>query len=235
MKKKIVSSLVLVTLVGSVFAGMSASANTSNIASHAINSQQKIDETTVNIEYAKNEITPVASNESELSQNNKNVTKISEQEAKEIALKHADVKEADTTNLKIKLDTEDGVVIYEIEFNVETKEYDYDIHATNGNIISYDVDHEDDKDDDNNNSSSNNNASNEGTPSNIISEAEAKKIALEKVPGASDSDIRIHLDNDEGRYVYEGTIIYDSKEYDFEINAQSGNVIEWDSESVYEK
>ena len=59
---------------------------------------------------------------------------------------------------------------------------------------------------------------------------EASAIALEKVPGATENDLRIELDYDDGRYRYEGDIIYQQVEYDFEINADTGEVIEWSEE-----
>ena len=37
-----------------------------------------------------------------------------------------------------------------------------------------------------------------------ISVEEAKQIALERVPGATDQDISIELDEDDGWYIYEG-------------------------------
>ena len=55
-------------------------------------------------------------------------------------------------------------------------------------------------------------------------------MALERVPGATEQDIRIELDYDDGQYKYEGDIIYDQKEYDFEIDANSGTFLEWSEE-----
>lgn len=68
---------------------------------------------------------------------------------------------------------------------------------------------------------------------NVIGEKKAKQIALERVPGAKESDIiKLHLDLDDGRQEYEGEIIYNNKEYDFEIDAVSGEVYSWDEESL---
>lgn len=70
---------------------------------------------------------------------------------------------------------------------------------------------------------------------NVIGEKEAKNIALEKVPGAKTSDIiKFKLDTDDGRQEYEGEIIYNDKEYDFEIDAVSGEVLSWEEESVHD-
>ena len=33
---------------------------------------------------------------------------------------------------------------------------------------------------------------------------------------------------------YEVEIVYNAMEYDFEIDAYSGNIISWDSESIYD-
>ena len=62
----------------------------------------------------------------------------------------------------------------------------------------------------------------------------AKQTALAKVPGADSSHIRIHQDYDDGRLVYEGKIIYNQMEYEFEIDAASGTITDWDSESIYD-
>ena len=63
-----------------------------------------------------------------------------------------------------------------------------------------------------------------------VSEADAKAAALERVPGAADTDIKIELDFDDGQYIYEGDIIYDGKEYEFEIDANTGNFLKWSEE-----
>ena len=59
---------------------------------------------------------------------------------------------------------------------------------------------------------------------------EAQNIALERVPGASAQNISIELDEDDGWYIYEGDIVYDGMEYDFEIDANTGNILKWEEE-----
>ena len=65
---------------------------------------------------------------------NTQTSEISVEKAKQIALSHAGVSGASFT--KVKLDTDDGVRVYEIEFKVGNVEYDYDIDASSGAIIS---------------------------------------------------------------------------------------------------
>jgi uncharacterized membrane protein YkoI len=69
-------------------------------------------------------------------------------------------------------------------------------------------------------------------PPALLTEEEAKRIALERVPGAS--SIRVHLEHDDGRYYYEGEIIHGSSEYEFEIDAYTGECVEWDHDSPHD-
>ena len=62
------------------------------------------------------------------------VSGISSEKAKQIALSHAGVGSANFT--KVQLDTEDGIRVYEIEFKVGNVEYEYDIDASTGAIVS---------------------------------------------------------------------------------------------------
>lgn len=60
---------------------------------------------------------------------------------------------------------------------------------------------------------------------------DASKLALDRVPGASAQDLKIELDyDDDGYYKYEGDIIYNQKEYEFEIDANTGDFLEWKEE-----
>lgn len=63
---------------------------------------------------------------------------LSENEAKEIALKDAGVNETAISNYKIKLDTDDGIKQYEIDFDAGGYEYDYEIDAVSGQILEKD-------------------------------------------------------------------------------------------------
>ena len=146
-------------------------------------------------------------------------TAVDEAKAKSIALSDAGVKEADTAYLKVKLDYDDGVKVYDVEFYAGGTEYDYEINAATGEIRSMDHDAE---------------GYAPTQTGSAKSEADIQAIALAKVPGATASDLRMHLDHDDGRQVYEGSIYYNSMEYEFTIDAYSGAILEWDSESIYD-
>ena len=145
-------------------------------------------------------------------------------QALQAALEAAGVSESDASRLRISKDRDDGRVVYEIRFDVDQTEYDYDVLASDGQILGSDVElRNDDRDDDDDR--------NRGSNADVaISREEAIDIALAKVSGATESDIRIELDHDDGRYKYEGDIIYERVEYDFEIDANSGDVLEWSEE-----
>ena len=155
---------------------------------------------------------------SQATQPNSTSSAITKDKAKSIALQDAGVKESDTQFLWVKEDYEDGRAVYDVEFYANGTEYDYEIEKSSGRILNsdYDIEHY----------SPNNGSGNTTT----ISLEKARSIALAKVPGASASDVRIHLDRDDGRQIYEGEIYYNRMEYEFEIDAFTGNIIEWSKE-----
>lgn len=67
--------------------------------------------------------------------------------AKSIALKDAGLSSSSVTFTKAKLDREDGVRVYEIEFFTSDKEYEYEINASSGKIRDKDIEFSDDFDD----------------------------------------------------------------------------------------
>ena len=75
-----------------------------------------------------------STNNSSTTDNTTSEAKISKEKAKEIALKHANVEESKISDYEIDLDTENGVLVYEISFDSNGKEYDYDVNATTGDI-----------------------------------------------------------------------------------------------------
>lgn len=65
-----------------------------------------------------------------------------------------------------------------------------------------------------------------------IKAEDVKKIVFDKVPGAEDKNLRLSLEYDDGRMLYEGEIIYGNTDYDFEIDAQTGDTLEWSEEKL---
>ena len=65
---------------------------------------------------------------------------ITEAEAQAIALEHAGVTEADISRLEVRKDFDDGRQEYDVEFHVDRLEYEYEIDAVTGKILSFDKD-----------------------------------------------------------------------------------------------
>ena len=149
------------------------------------------------------------------------IASISEDDAKKIALKDANVSESEVNGIRINQKIDDGISLYEVDFYAGNKEYEYEISAQDGSIRSKDTDIDNDF-----GSTAQNNAG--------VSLDKAKKTALSKVKGATEKDIRIHSEYDDGRQIYEGSIVYKDMEYDFEIDSETGNIISWEAESVYD-
>ena len=63
---------------------------------------------------------------------------IGKDKAAEIALTDANLTDADVTRLRVSKDRDDGQNIYEVVFTNENTEYEYEILASNGEILSVD-------------------------------------------------------------------------------------------------
>lgn len=183
---------------------------------------------------------------------------IGKDQATQIALEDAGFTESDITRLHVSKDRDDGRAIYEVQFTGDNTEYEYEIQASNGDILKADLEETGQKNsqnqqtqsgqqdntgqtntDQNNggqnnndqNSTNQNNANSASSQNNVqISQEDASKLALDRVPGATERDLKIELDYDDGYYKYEGDIIYDQKEYEFEIDANTGAFLEWSEE-----
>ena len=123
-----------------------------------------------------------------------------------------------------ELDWEHGRQVYEVEFYTnDAREFDYEIDASTGEVLSYDYDAE------------HYTAPSTGSEGGSISQERAKEIALAQVPGAALSDIReFETDYDDGRLEYEGKIFYGGMEYEFTIDGYSGAIREWEADSIYD-
>lgn len=151
--------------------------------------------------------------------------------AKEIALKDAGVAGSQAKFTKAKLDTDDGMKIYDIEFFAYSYEYEYEINAITGDIMDKSVEavdqggnDNDDNDDDNDNNNT----------ADYIGVAKAKSIAL-KDAGVSQSQAtftKAELDEDDGVYYYDIEFHTTAKEYEYEINAKTGKIIDKSVESI---
>ena len=65
-----------------------------------------------------------------------------------------------------------------------------------------------------------------GRAAESITLEQATQLVLERIPGASASDVRIYQEQDDGRTIYEGEAYYNNTEYEFEISS-NGEFLKW--------
>ena len=143
---------------------------------------------------------------------------IGSEKAKSIALNHAGVTSSTAKFVKVERDRDDGRLLYEVEFYAGNKEYDYEILASDGTILSYDADIEGYRIPSSTSSSS----------SGYIGVERAKEIALQHA-GLSASGVnfvKAEFDHDDGRAEYEIEFHHNFREYEYTIDAASGTILE---------
>ena len=141
-----------------------------------------------------------------------------EEEAKQIALQKAEIAEADVKFTKVKLEKDDGILQYEINFKKDKVKYSADISAIDGTVISWDID--------------------DNTKWLVSDDSEGNDIGIEKVKeivlkkaGLNAEDVvftELSTDYDKGVKVYEIEFRKDRTEYSAEINASDGSVLSWE-------
>lgn len=141
------------------------------------------------------------------------VTFIGIEEAKKLVLENANVTLEEVTITKAKLDFEKGAYVYEIEFKKDSVYYEYEINAVTGAVIKFEVDNGDDDD---------------NVPvGQYISVEDAKRKAFAHAGVAAESVVleKAELDVEHGIVIYEIEFKSGGYEYEYEINATTGEII----------
>lgn len=144
---------------------------------------------------------------------------ISLERAKEIALEKAGFAASEVTFVKERLEYDDGIREYDIEFIKDNTEYSAEIKAADGTVLSWDVDVFD--------------GAYRPQPTAAageISLERAKAIALEKA-GLSEADViftETQLERDDGVRKYEIEFRQGQTEYSADILASDGTIVSWD-------
>lgn len=146
--------------------------------------------------------------------------------AKEVALKHAGVKESAVTHFEIELDWEYGAMVYDVEFDANGIEYDYDIHAEDGKIIRYESKNE-------KKSAKPETTDNTFEYAPVISEEAAKQAAYTHAE-VSEADVlafKAEVGRKNGVVIYEVEFRTATHEYEYYIDASSGEVKKFEREA----
>ena len=176
----------------------------------------------------------------EVQQTTADTVDIGVEKAKEIALSHAGHSIDKVSFVKAEIDYEDGIKVYDIDFYRGNVEYDYEINAATGSILSVDWDIEDYSI-----------PAPEPAPTEVpapapaptaapastqpaapstISADRTNQIALSHAGVGGASFIKVELDTDDGVQVYEIEFKVGNVEYEYDINAISGEIISSKSE-----
>ncbi len=131
-----------------------------------------------------------------------------------IALADAGLTADQVTGVNVTQDTEDGALVWDVEFYHDGRKIDVEVRAADGTIVDRD--------------GRRSTAGTTGTD--VMSVDQAKQIVSARVPNAT--SIRIELDHDHGRFVYEGDVFAPGQKYEFEIDAVTGDVLEWEADDL---
>ena len=188
-------------------------------------------------------------------------SKLTAEEAKAKALAHAGLSASEVTFTKSKLDWENGKQVYDVEFyGSDGMEYDYEIDAYSGAVISADKDLEVRPAQSGTGSAGNNTSGREtagtqaaqqqtaqqqtvqqptppaagaGSTKLTVEEAKAKALAHAGLSASQTiTFMKAELDWDDGKQIYDVEFYgSDGTEYDYEIDASTGAVIKYDTEA----
>ena len=168
------------------------------------------------------------------------------EKAKTAALTHAGVTEKDVTFTKSKKDSDDGRLVYEFEFVKGSTEYDYEVDAATGSIIAFSKETVDSAENvsetplasgqttSGQTTSGQSSAGTSQPSSNYIGVDKAKSIALNHagVKASAATFTKAKLDKDDGHYDYEIEFYAGGMEYEYEIDATTGKIRDYDSERM---
>ena len=150
---------------------------------------------------------------------------ISKEAAQNAAFKQAGVKSSQVTALEVEYDANDDEhgQVYDIEFKANGYKYSYEIDANDGRVLEI-------------KKKKLKTTTKITTSSNYIGVTSAKSIALRHAKLNSSKVIftKAKLTTDDGIKVYDVEFRTGSTEYDYEINAKTGKIIEFSSEPVDE-
>lgn len=133
-----------------------------------------------------------------------------------IALDDASVPQDNAYNIKIEKDENGNVPIYDIEFETNYGDYDYEIAIEDGSIIRADYEVDEKWFD-----------RLGGSPVTID---EARQIVHGKVLKAPIDAIEIWEKSSNGRDYYEGKLSFNNIKYEFEIDSETGIIFDWNAD-----
>ena len=166
---------------------------------------------------------------------------IGEEKAAEAALARAEISAEQAQRLRWELDWERGIMVYEVDFDADGYEYEAEINATTGEVVRFNRERDDDfyRVPVTSGSSSAQEAPAASGSASAAADAgeEAAKAAAYRHAGVEESDVLYCVcepDYKRGIRIYEVEFVANGMEYDYDINAETAEVIryskEWDDD-----
>ena len=162
---------------------------------------------------------------------------LTKEEVKQIVFTHAKVEEAAVSELEVDLDEEDGAIFYDLEFDHENTEYDYRVDALTGKIL-YDkaepkeaipqsAEPQPEETKPAEQKPAETKPASTTTTKNKIGVTKAKNAAFTHagVKSSDAWDVEVDLDTENGKLVYEVSFDAGGYEYDYDIDAYTGKVL----------
>ena len=152
------------------------------------------------------------------------MTYLSHGEVKAEIAKEMNVKEEDLYFEKIELDLDSG--LYEVDVYYDNQDYEFKLDGKKGDVVQTDYIP----------------ATDSPTPAPSVeglgelTSEEAKQVALSDAQVTEDEviNLRVETDYDDHVLVYEIDFTYDTYEYDYKIDANTGDVVSYDRDSIYD-
>ena len=140
--------------------------------------------------------------------------------AKQNAIKEAGVKPPEVTFTKEKTEEEDGRMVHEIKFYTDNAEYEYEFDADTGYLLEWKY------------QAFQKEGQQASQKPKTLDVKTVKKVAL-KNAGLKEKDVswgKIKADYEDGRLVYEGEFYSGGVEYEFEIDGETGAILDWEKD-----
>lgn len=154
-------------------------------------------------------------------------------EAAQQAIEQAGVEQA--YDVESELDYEKGKAVYDVEFESNGQEYEYEIDAETGAVLEKEKERDDDAGKKQQTAAVKQETKKEAAKTEIaatddIGREKAKEIALQQA-GVTEAEvtwIEVERDYDDGRLEYNVEFRVGNKEYEYEVDAKTGQVFERD-------
>ena len=156
-------------------------------------------------------------------------------EAEQAALDHALLQAHEVVFSRTEYDIEGGVPEWEIEFRCGDYEYDYIVHAENGKILEYERDYEPAQQTAQKPQTASPQAESQPQASSSAEVTKEQAIEIALVHAGLHADevqgLQAKRDRDNGVMTYEIEFRRGRVEYEYEIHAENGKILDWDMDT----